>query len=112
MIAWPYQADQMLNAILLDQVLGVAIRINTGGGWSGDMISSERFERAIRTLMVEPAGETALSKARNASGVIEKALRPGGSSRTNLESFVLCDIWMLRSHCSKRPVRSETSRSR
>jgi len=87
-IAWPYQAEQMLNATLLDQLLGVAIRINKIGGWYGDFISSDTFERAIRTLMVEPAGEAMKTKVLQVSDTIEKAVRPGGSSRTNLETFV------------------------
>ncbi|KAG0577479.1 hypothetical protein KC19_5G159600 [Ceratodon purpureus] len=87
MIAWPYQAEQMMNATLLDQLLGVAIRINKTGGWR-DMITSETFERAIRTLMAEPAGDAMKAKVLQISELIEKAVRPGGSSRTNLESFV------------------------
>lgn len=88
MIAWPYQAEQMMNATLLDQVLGVAIRINKIGGWYGDLISAERFENAIQTLMVEPAGDRMREKAVQVSEVIDKAVRPGGSSRSNLETFV------------------------
>jgi hypothetical protein len=87
MIAWPYQADQMMNATLLDRLLGVAIRINSTGGWR-DMIPSEAFERAIRALMVEPGGDAMKAKVVQISDMIEKAVRPGGSSRTNLESFV------------------------
>ena len=33
MIAWAYQADQMMSATLLDQLLGVAICINNTGGY-------------------------------------------------------------------------------
>ena len=48
----PYQVDQMMNATLLDQLLGVAIRINNIGGWR-DMIPSEAFEKAIGALIVK-----------------------------------------------------------
>jgi hypothetical protein len=95
MIAWPYQADQMMTATLLDQLLGVAIRINSTGGWR-DMIPSEAFERAIRALMVEPGGDAMKAKVVQISDMIEKAVRPGGSSRTNLESFVQ-EVRMLSS---------------
>lgn len=88
MIAWPYQAEQMLNATLLDHILGIAVRINKMGGWYGDLITSEAFERAIRMLMLEPAGDAMRSKVLEISDMIEKAVRPGGSSRTNLETFV------------------------
>ena len=87
MIAWPYQAEQMMNATLVDQLLGVAIRINETGGWR-DLIRNDAFERAIRTLMVEPAGDAMKAKVLQISNMIEKAVRPGGSSRTNLEYFV------------------------
>lgn len=86
-IGWPMQAEQMLNAIFLDKVLGISIRINKTAGWK-DMISSDTFERAIHTLMVDPSGETMKAKVLQISDTVEKAARPGGSSRINLESFV------------------------
>jgi hypothetical protein len=52
--------------------------------------------------MVEPGGDAMKAKVVQISDMIEKAVRPGGSSRTNLESFVQ-EVRMLLSgptHCN------------
>jgi hypothetical protein len=45
---------------------------------------------------VEPGGDAMKAKVVQISDMIEKAVRPGGSSRTNLESFVQ-EVRMLSS---------------
>lgn len=85
MIAWPFQAEQMLNATLIVKVLGIAVRIGTAG-WS-EIVGNQEIERAIRVLMLEEA-DCLRRRVMEVSNIVERAVRPGGSSKRYLEEFV------------------------
>lgn len=87
MVAMPIQAEQMMNATLIDKILGIGLRINEKGGWI-ETVGREPIEKAIRTLMDDTTGDKIRRKAMQVSDTLERTLRPGGSSHRNLTLFV------------------------
>lgn len=87
MIAMPIQAEQMMNATLIDKNLGIGLRINEKGGWV-ETVRREPIEKAIRTLMDDTTGDKVRRKAMQVSDTLERTMQPGGSSHRNLALFV------------------------
>ncbi|PPS01442.1 hypothetical protein GOBAR_AA19243 [Gossypium barbadense] len=82
-LAWPMEADQFLNARLLVDNIGVAVRVCEGADSVPD---SDELGRAIAEVMTEGGGMKA-----NAKDLKEKALAAvshGGSSMKDLDRFV------------------------
>ncbi|KAK5837567.1 hypothetical protein PVK06_013377 [Gossypium arboreum] len=82
-LAWPMEADQFLNARLLVDNIGVAVRVCEGADSVPD---SDELGRAIAEVMTESGGMKA-----NAKDLKEKALAAvshGGSSMKDLDRFV------------------------
>lgn len=78
----------MLNVILLDYILGIVVCINKMGGWYGDLIMSEVFERVIWMFMLEFVGDVMRFKVLEISDMIEKVVWFGGFFWINFEIFV------------------------
>lgn len=91
MVAMPIQAEQMMNAIFIEKILGVALRVNAEkGGWA-EIVGWEPIEKAIRTLMNMDAntiGDMIRMKAVQISDTIERAIRIGGSSKESMVLFM------------------------
>ncbi|TYI34261.1 hypothetical protein ES332_A04G189300v1 [Gossypium tomentosum] len=82
-LAWPMEADQFLNARLLVDNIGVAVRVCEG---ADSVLDSDELGRAITEVMTEGGGMKA-----NAKDLKEKALAAvshGGSSMKDLDRFV------------------------
>lgn len=90
-VAMPIQADQMMNAIFIEETLGVAVRVNVEkGGWA-ETVGWELIEKAIKTLMnldANTTGDMIRRKAMQISDTIERAIRSGGSSKESMVLFV------------------------
>ncbi|KAJ8770797.1 hypothetical protein K2173_021444 [Erythroxylum novogranatense] len=82
MIVWPLYAEQRLNATLLVEELGIAIRSKTLP--SREVIGREEIENLIRTILVDEEGAKIRNRVKELKLSGEKALSKGGSSRNAL----------------------------
>ncbi|XP_028802614.1 UDP-glycosyltransferase 72E1-like [Neltuma alba] len=55
MIAWPLYAEQKMNATMLTEELGVAVRVKNGGN-KAEVVERNEIQRLIRRVMVEEEG--------------------------------------------------------
>lgn len=78
MITWPLYAEQRMNATLLSEELGVAIRPTALP--SKDVVRGEEIEMMIRRIMVDKEGDKIRNRVKEIKGSAEKALSEGGSS--------------------------------
>ncbi|KAJ4835719.1 Anthocyanidin 3-O-glucosyltransferase 5 [Turnera subulata] len=101
MIAWPMYAEQRLNATLLVEELGVAIRPRFSP--SKAVVRREEIAEMIRKVMVEEEGANIRKQVAELKCRAEKALSEGGSSRKALSQVAKeCELsWerlSLKSH--------------
>ncbi|XP_062010876.1 anthocyanidin 3-O-glucosyltransferase 5-like [Rosa rugosa] len=86
MIAWPLYAEQRMNATLLTEELGVAVRSEVPP-WK-KVVGREEIERMVRKIMVEKDGFEIRGRVKELKQSGEKALREGGSSYNALFQVV------------------------
>ncbi|CAF2073722.1 hypothetical protein Bca4012_088880 [Brassica carinata] len=83
MIAWPLFADQKLNATLLNEELGIAIRSRKL--MSEEVVSRVEIESLVRRIMVEEEGCEMREKVKKLRDTAEKSVScDGGSSHESL----------------------------
>nr|UXB92741.1 glycosyltransferase [Helleborus thibetanus] len=85
--AWPMMFDQPGNALLITQVLEAGLMVRE---WArrGEVISSASIESSIRKLMVLDEGNRMRKRAKEVAIDIHRAVSDGGTSTTQLESFL------------------------
>uniref|UniRef100_A0ACD5WAJ3 Uncharacterized protein n=1 Tax=Avena sativa TaxID=4498 RepID=A0ACD5WAJ3_AVESA len=83
MVAWPLHAEQTMNALLLDESLGVALRPRARE--DGGVVASEEVAAAVKELMEGKNGRAVLRRAEKLQQAAARALSPEGSSRRALE---------------------------
>lgn len=105
MIAWPLYAEQKMNAVMLTEELGVAIRPNVFP--TKGVVGREEIATMVRRLMEESEGNAIRAKVKELKYSAEKALSKGGSSYTSL-SHVVMDCQMM-SRSSQQPLDNRTS---
>ncbi|XP_059639468.1 anthocyanidin 3-O-glucosyltransferase 5-like [Cornus florida] len=99
MIAWPLYAEQRLNAALLTEELGVAVRPRVLP--TKKVVGREEIERMVRTVMECKEGKLMRERVKELKYSAEKALKKDGSSYNSLcEVIKDCDI-RLESHKAK-----------
>ncbi|KAF3968559.1 hypothetical protein ACB098_11G120400 [Castanea mollissima] len=76
-IAWPLFAEQRMNAILLTEVLKVALRPKAN---EKGLVDQEEIAKVIKGLMVGEEGKKIQNHMKNLKIAAEKALSPNGSS--------------------------------
>nr|POF23408.1 hydroquinone glucosyltransferase [Quercus suber] len=76
-IAWPLFAEQRMNAILLTEVLKVALRSKAN---EKGLVDQEEIAKVIKGLMVGEEGKKVHNHMKNLKIAAEKALSPNGSS--------------------------------
>ncbi|KAJ9170827.1 hypothetical protein P3X46_018901 [Hevea brasiliensis] len=86
MIAWPLYAEQGMNATMLTEDIGVAVRLKST---PPVVVSREEIETTIRQVM-EDKGDAIRARAKTLKSSAEKALSKGGSSYNSL-SYVAND---------------------
>lgn len=86
MIAWPLYAEQRMNATLLTEELGVAVRSEVPP-WK-KVVGREEIQRMVRKIMVEKDGFKIRDRVKELKLSGEKALREGGSSYSALSQVV------------------------
>ncbi|KAL3725855.1 hypothetical protein ACJRO7_030831 [Eucalyptus globulus] len=85
MIAWPLYAEQRLNATLLAEEIGVAIRPKELP--SKKIVRREEIEKLVRTIMVEKEGHMIRARVKELKSSAEKAMTKGGTSYESLHKM-------------------------
>ncbi|KAL1196574.1 UDP-glycosyltransferase 72E3 [Cardamine amara subsp. amara] len=82
MIAWPLFAEQNMNAALLSDELGIAVRADNGK----EAISRSKIEAMVRKVMAEEEGEEMRKKVKKLRETAEMSLNidGGGSAHKSL----------------------------
>lgn len=86
-IGWPMHSDQPFNAFFLANVLGVGLTIKKRGD-DKEQVTSSAIAEAVRTLIASEEGEAIRKKAKDLGGAVSYAVKEGGVSRVELESFI------------------------
>ncbi|KAH7566448.1 hypothetical protein JRO89_XS08G0163900 [Xanthoceras sorbifolium] len=87
MIGWPLFAEQKMNATLLTEEIGVAVRCNPAAA-DGMLVGREEIKTMVRRVTVEKQGHAMRSRVKEAKCSAEKALSRGGSSYNSLTHVV------------------------
>ncbi|KAK1279513.1 putative UDP-glucose flavonoid 3-O-glucosyltransferase 3 [Acorus gramineus] len=77
MLAWPMYAEQRFNAVLVTEVVGVAVGMELDYGGNGGVVKAEEVERGIRYLMEDGRVRERVGEM---SGVSRRVGVDGGSS--------------------------------
>ncbi|XP_052174422.1 zeatin O-glucosyltransferase-like [Diospyros lotus] len=88
--AWPMHSDQPKNAFLVTDVLKVGVAVRR---WStqlnkDELVSSSTIAKAVKSLMASKQGEEIRKRAEKLGSVIRQAVKAGGISRLELDSFI------------------------
>ncbi|KAF9596002.1 hypothetical protein IFM89_006929 [Coptis chinensis] len=85
--AWSMHSDQPRNMLLITEVLKVGLVVCE---WAQrkELVSSDTIESSIRKLMVSEEGNMMRKKARELGVAVRQSVSEGGSSTTQLESFI------------------------
>ncbi|CAK7347680.1 unnamed protein product [Dovyalis caffra] len=78
MIAWPLYAEQRMNATILAEEVGIAIKPVVEAGAS--LVGRKEVERAVRLMMEGEEGKNTRKRIRELKDSAAKALEIGGSS--------------------------------
>ncbi|KOM45112.1 hypothetical protein LR48_Vigan06g041800 [Vigna angularis] len=81
MVAWPLYAEQKMNAFMLSEELGVAVRVAEEGG---GVVGREQVAEVVRRVMVDKEGFGMRKKVKELKLSGEKALSMFGSSHHSL----------------------------
>ncbi|KAI3439643.1 uncharacterized protein J3R85_004476 [Psidium guajava] len=93
MIAWPLYAEQRMNAAMLAEDLGVAIRPSFEEG--GKVVGRKEIERAVRAVVTGEEGKRMRRRAREIRDSSVESLSHGGSSQASL--VAVCEDWKAKS---------------
>ncbi|KAF3439042.1 hypothetical protein FNV43_RR17317 [Rhamnella rubrinervis] len=85
MIAWPLYAEQKMNATLLTEELGVAVRPDTLP--SKKVVEREEIAKMVRMIMIDEQGFGIRAKVKELKQSAEKALSDAGSSHHALSKL-------------------------
>ncbi|KAF5752964.1 hypothetical protein HS088_TW01G00882 [Tripterygium wilfordii] len=78
MVTWPLYAEQRMNAAMLTEEVGVAIRVEVLSG--KEVVGREEIAAAVTKIMVEKEGEEIRVRAKTLKSTAKNALSKGGSS--------------------------------
>ncbi|KAF8696937.1 hypothetical protein HU200_036581 [Digitaria exilis] len=89
-VAWPLFAEQRMNAVMLEESAGMALRPreDEAGGRGRVVVSREEVEAVVREVMAGEKGEAARKKVSALKKKAAESLAPEGSSRKALEAIV------------------------
>ncbi|PKI63489.1 UDP-glycosyltransferase 88A1-like [Punica granatum] len=86
MIAWPLYAEQRQNRLLMvSEEMRIALQMEES---EGGFVSLAEVERRVRELMDSPEGEAVRQRTQAMKKAAEAALKPGGSSLSELTRLV------------------------
>ncbi|KAG6603998.1 UDP-glycosyltransferase 72E1, partial [Cucurbita argyrosperma subsp. sororia] len=92
MVTWPLYAEQKMNAVMLTEEVGVAVR-----GRAEGVVGRAEIERWVRRIMVDEEGRGIRERVKAVKNSGEKAVCKGGSSYNSLAHVASeCDIFRRR----------------
>eukprot|EP00262_Sarcandra_glabra_P011664 TRINITY_DN284_c0_g1_i4.p1 TRINITY_DN284_c0_g1~~TRINITY_DN284_c0_g1_i4.p1 ORF type:complete len:473 (+),score=45.80 TRINITY_DN284_c0_g1_i4:171-1589(+) len=85
--AWPMHSDQPMNGKLVSEILKIGVEIRD---WARreEIVQSNTVESAVRKLMESEEGMEMRKRAEELGGAVRGAIEEGGTSQTDLDSFV------------------------
>ncbi|ESW28897.1 hypothetical protein PHAVU_002G026900 [Phaseolus vulgaris] len=96
MVAWPLYAEQKMNAFMLSEELGVAVRTAEK---DGGVVGREEVAEVVRRVMVDKEGVGMRKKVKELKLSGEKALGIFGSSHHSLSQMTKhCELHLQASH--------------
>ncbi|CAJ1929993.1 unnamed protein product [Sphenostylis stenocarpa] len=102
MVAWPLYAEQKMNAFMLSEELGVAVRVKEE---AGGVVGREQIAELMRRVMVDEEGVGMRSKVKELKLSGEKALCMFGSSHHSLcEIREACEVHLQSSDTKLSPA--------
>ncbi|ESW25273.1 hypothetical protein PHAVU_003G021900 [Phaseolus vulgaris] len=92
MVAWPLYAEQRMNAFMVSEQLGVAVRVAEKGG---GVVGREEVAEMVRRVMVDEEGVRMRKKVKELKLSGEKALCVFGSSHHSLSQMTKhCQVYV------------------
>ncbi|KAI4321579.1 hypothetical protein MLD38_034944 [Melastoma candidum] len=88
-IAWPLYAEQRMNAVMLKEELGVAVKVRASG--EDPVFGREEIAQSVRLVMEGEEGRVIRAKVGELMDSAAKASEPGGPSEVALASA--CMSW-------------------
>ncbi|KAG8371980.1 hypothetical protein BUALT_Bualt12G0019200 [Buddleja alternifolia] len=84
---WPIHFDQPRNAFLVTRVLKIGVELKD---WErrDEVISSDRVEKAVRTLLDSAEGDEIRKRATELGDAVKKSMMEGGVTRKEMDSFI------------------------
>jgi hydroquinone glucosyltransferase len=86
MVAWPLYAEQRMNAVVLSENVGVALRLRVRP--NGELVGREEIAAAVRELMEGEDGRAVRRRTGDLQQAADLAWAPDGSSRRTLQEVV------------------------
>ncbi|XP_057784479.1 zeatin O-glucosyltransferase-like [Salvia miltiorrhiza] len=86
--AWPMHSDQPTNAVLVTEVLRVGLPVRKWGAETGEVVTVEMVEDAVRRLIASDEGGEVRKRAEELAAVLRGATEEGGASRLEMDSFI------------------------
>jgi len=87
MIGWPYWSEQFLNCRFSRDIWNVGLDLEGKAGENG-LVKSVEIEKVVRRLMQGHEGRELRKNAAKLKEAAIKAVMPGGSSHTNIDTFI------------------------
>ncbi|CAN1835850.1 Anthocyanidin 3-O-glucosyltransferase 5 [Linum perenne] len=89
MIAWPLYAEQRMNATILEEEVGVAVkaRARAAAAEEEEVVGREEIEKVVRLVMEGEKGKLMRKKAKLIKESAAKSLSHGGESWESLAKF-------------------------
>ncbi|XP_019088273.1 PREDICTED: UDP-glycosyltransferase 73B3-like [Camelina sativa] len=90
MVTWPVGAEQFYNEKLVTQVLrtGVSVGAKKHVRSTGDFISREKVDKAVREVLAGEEAEKRRGRAKKLAKMAKAAVEEGGSSFNELNTFI------------------------
>ncbi|MED6135502.1 hypothetical protein PIB30_047193 [Stylosanthes scabra] len=100
MVAWPLYSEQTMNAAMLSEDIGVAVRANKA---EDGVVGRDEIARVVRRVMVEEEGGEMREKVKKLKASAEKAVCEFGSSYESLGQFRrnCCELHLRRGEDAK-----------
>ncbi|KAL7169058.1 hypothetical protein ACSBR2_034148 [Camellia fascicularis] len=86
--AWPMHSDQPKNAFLVTDILKVGVVVKQWAAHEEEVVASSTIAKAVERLMISTEGEELRKRAEELGGAAQQAVKEGGVSRTELDSFI------------------------
>ncbi|TVU35898.1 hypothetical protein EJB05_17805, partial [Eragrostis curvula] len=95
-LAWPLYAEQRMNAVMLSERVGLALRLMADDRINDGVVLREEVAAAVTELMVGEKGAEARQKGQELREAAAKAWAPDGPSRKAFEAAV--GKWKMAHH--------------